>query len=510
MKPPVRPPSRGHGLSTTIRRYESGAIGLPDHGCYFTISQSQFEKWACDRRGWFSEVEGLRGRPTVEMHLGTAWDAWKRDVWTWWQERDAPYPASGLDRCVWCAGDGCDRCDDEGGSALDAAVTGYRETLDEMGVGFDQAERGEETLRRMAEGWIAFYEGGNLQQYQVSGVQVSLSRIIVNPLTGEPYQPVMYLTDADPMDEMTPLGFRVQRHRWRLSRTGEQGYQVRWPWYQIGAIDVVMKHRRTGLGMAVDDKASAGITKYEDAVRNDPQLPGYCWLMEPNVEALGLNGVSGFFYEVASTRMHQDPDLLKPKYPPMDELRDRAKNAGVFQRGMTKDHLIEALGLTAPPELSRNTSAFTPSWRYAKALRDHGLPVYVYEDHLKYLREYVDPQCYLRGGEAMLPYSRALGARYSREMFARVKYLADKRRAAATAQTVEELDVSFPRTAICKMGVRCSYTSICAVHADDAADMRSLFDQSEDQVWGPMATPGAGGVHEQREEEHSGADDPCF
>ena len=82
MRPPVRPPARGRGLSTLIRRYESGALGLPAHGCYFTISQSQFERWACARKGWFSEIEGLRTGATMEMHLGTAWDAWKRDVWT--------------------------------------------------------------------------------------------------------------------------------------------------------------------------------------------------------------------------------------------------------------------------------------------------------------------------------------------------------------------------------------------------------------------------------------------
>jgi hypothetical protein len=31
-----------------------------------------------------------------------------------------------------------------------------------------------------------------------------------------------YLTDADPAEEVAPLGFTVSAARWRLSRTGER------------------------------------------------------------------------------------------------------------------------------------------------------------------------------------------------------------------------------------------------------------------------------------------------
>jgi hypothetical protein len=484
-------------LSTLIRRYESGARGLPDHGCYFTISQSQFERWACPRKGWFTEIEGLRTGPTAEMRLGTAWDAWKRDVWTWWMERDQPYPESGLDRCAWCDGAGCERCDGSGASALTLASDTLAEAGEEVGMESSEVERQADALRRMAEGWVAHFEGGRLQSYEVAGVQVALARQILNPRTGKPYAPVVYLTDAEPQPEVTPLGFEVQAQRWRLSRTGERGSAVAWPWYQIGAIDVLMRHRQTRLGYPVDDKASASLSKYADSVKIDPQLPGYCWLLEPHAEAMDLSGVGGFFYEVASTRYQRDPEFLEPKWPPMDELRQRAKVAGLKVEGRTKEDYIAALGIPTPPrELSRNTSAFTPSWRYLRALREAGLREDVYADHLEHLRHTVDPECYARAGMLMLPYSAQVGARYSRELFARVELLADKRRAAALSTSVHDLDLSFPRVPICKLGARCSFTHVCPVHEPDVSSIRTGFGSEVEQVWGVVATTSSGGVNE--------------
>jgi len=498
MRPPVRPPARGRGLSTLIRRYESGALGLPSHGCYFTISQSQFERWACPRKGWFSEIEGLRTGATVEMHLGTAWDAWKRDVWTWWMERDAPYPESGLDRCVWCDGSRCARCQQTGESALALAERGLWAAVEAIDP--DSAERLLDTLRRMAEGWIANYEGGRLQTYEVVGVQVPLARAVPHPRTGALYQPEVYLTEADPVEEIAPLGFRVHARGWRLSRTGERGVPVRWPWYQVGALDVLMRHRQTRRGYAVDDKASGSISKYADAVRIDPQLPGYCWLMEPHAEALGLDGVAGFFYEVASTRYQRDPDLLEPRWPSMDDLRVQAKALGVKVAGRSKEDFIAALGIPEPPrELSRNTSAFTPTWRYRRVLAAQGLDPDAYEDHLDHLRHTVDVECYARAGLLLLPYSASVGERYAQELFARVQLLVDKRRAAALSTTVADLNLAFPRVPICKLGARCAFSSVCAVNQPDVSQIRSGFgleSQQADQVWVSGATPTAGGVNE--------------
>lgn len=297
MKPPIRPPARG-GLHTLIRRYESGALGLPDHGCFHTITQSSFTAWACARKGWFSEVEGLRSRATPEMHLGTAWDAWKRDVWEWWRVRDEPYPAWGLDRCVGCGGDGCGRCQYTGVSALARAIEGYEAAVEVIGLDPSEVERAADTLRRMADGWLAYYEGGGLQDLAVAGVQVPLARAVPHPRTREPYQPVLYLTEADPVEDVTALGFPVQAARWRLSRTGERGHAVRWPWYQVGALDVVFRHRATSTGYAADDKATGRMAGFADAVRVDPQLPGYCWLLEPHADRFGLSGVGGYFYEL--------------------------------------------------------------------------------------------------------------------------------------------------------------------------------------------------------------------
>lgn len=516
MKPPTRPPARG-GLSTVISRYESGAIGLPSHGCYFTITQSQFEQWACARKGWFSAIEGLRTGATMEMHLGTAWDAWKRDVWTWWQERDEPYPTRGLERCVWCDGPGCERCNHTGQSALEAAAR----VLEAAGLDSwrDDTERFLDVFRRMAEGWLAYFEGGRLQSWEVVGVQLSVARQVMNPATGEPYQPVAYLVEAPPESERTPLGFITTAQRWRIAKTGERGHAVRWPWYQIGTIDVLMRDRQRHVGYAVDDKASASLSKYADSVKIDPQLPGYCWMLEPHAEALGLSSVGGFFYEVASTRYQRDPEFLKPKFPPMDELRDMAKALGMKVLGKTKEDYLRALEIPEPaPELSRDASAFTPSWRYERALLAGGLSVDAYYDHLEHLRHHVDPECYARAGGLMLPYSASVGARYARELFARVQILSEKRRAAALSTSVADLDIHFPRTAICKLGARCSFTHVCPTHEADSSTIRTGFGTESGQVWGATATDIAGGANEHTErpgepageEEHPGAFDFGF
>ena len=62
------------------------------------------------------------------------------------------------------------------------------------------------------------------------------------------------------MEEVTPLGFTTTAQRWRVAKTGEGGHAVRWPWYQIGTIDVLLRDRQHRTGYAVDDKASASLS----------------------------------------------------------------------------------------------------------------------------------------------------------------------------------------------------------------------------------------------------------
>lgn len=481
MKLPARPPSArtgAHAPATYLRRYSTDTLGAPVHGRYIAVSQSEFSRWHCPRQALFSVVEGLRTAPSLPMLIGTAWDAWKRDVWTWWMERDATYPASGLSACVWCAGAGCARCDG-GRSALDTALNAL-----DAGGRFDpeEVEQTAEMVRRMADGWIAYYEGGRLDDWEVAGVQVPIARAVPGLDGSSNYAPVVYLTEAEPVAEETPLGFTVQAARWRLSRTGEHGQAVRWPWYQFGILDVVLRHRTTRVALVLDDKATSQPGHYADAIRVDPQLPGYCWMLEPLVERLGCSRVAGFTYEATSTTYQRDPELLKPILPSMDELKAMASERGVSTKGLNKAALVEALGIDAAPAMSRASTGQIPSWRYVRALEAAGIDPADYADHIESLRVRVDDRLYLRGLPALLPYSAEVGARYARELHARVARIAEARRAAALVTDPRQLDVSFPRVPICRMSrVRCAYEGPCTQGADATA--APGFDIETDQVW---------------------------
>ena len=477
MTPPPRPSRRSVG-ATYIRRYQSGALGLPDHGCYITVAQSEFARWYCPRHALFSVIEGMRTRPTGPMLLGTAWDAWKRDVWTWWMERDQPYPRAALDACAWCDGAGCESCAGSGDSALKLAL----DTLEASTAAYVDAfeiEQTCETIARMADGWLAFYEGQQLDDWTVAGVQVPVARAVPGP-AGVPYAPMTYLTEADPVEELAPLGFTVSAARWRLSRTGERGHGVRWPWYQLGVLDVVLRHRSTRVALVVDDKATRSPANWADAIRVDPQLPGYCWMLDPVVEQLGCTRVAGYTYEIASTSRQQDPDLLKPVLPNVDELKALAIMRGLSVKGLKKDDLVELLGVEGAPALSRASTGCVPSWRYLRALESHGIDPAGYGDHLESLRARVDAGLYLRGLPALLPYSADVGARYGRELYAKVEYIAASRRAAALTTDPAQLDVTFPRVPVCRSGFRCPYEGPCLV---GAASTLESFTMEVDQLW---------------------------
>lgn len=477
MTPPARPNRRSVG-ATYIRRFNSGALGLPDHGCYITVSQSEFSRWYCPRHALFSVVEGMRTRPSMPMLLGAAWDAWKRDVWTWWKERDQPYPRSALDACVWCDGAGCETCNGTGDSALKLAL----DTLEASASSYaedHEVEQACETVARMADGWLAFYEGQQLDDWTVAGVQVPVARAVPGP-AGTPYTPMTYLTDADPAEEMVPLGFTVRVPRWRLSRTGEHGHAVRWPWYQLGVLDVVLRHRSTNVALVVDDKATRTPGNWADAIRVDPQLPGYCWMLEPVAERLSCTRVAGYTYEIASTSRQQDPDLLKPILPTVDELKAMASERGLPTKGLKKDELVALLGVEPAPAMSRASTGCVPSWRYLRALEAHGIDPTEYEDHIDGLRARVDVTLYLRGLPALLPYSAEVGARYSRELYAKVEHIAASRRAAALATDPARLDVTFPRVPVCRSGFRCPYEAPCLV---GPAGSLETYTTEVDQVW---------------------------
>lgn len=443
----------------SVERYgaEDGQItyGLPEDGRFLAISNSELETAACPHRWMLRHVRHLKTRATYAMDLGTAWDRWMGDVFSWWAMKDQPYPLSGLESCPWCQKDpGCLSCEGTGQSALRRAGRALFDTH------HPEAEQMVDTLYRMAEGWLIYHHGGALGRFQVVGVHVRMAREIRAPNGNR-------LTFALPVVEeavtvKTPLGLQVQGQRWRLAQPMEKHEIVRMPLYYVGEVDYLLKDRRSAIGYVLDGKSTGQIDRYADAILVDPQLPGYCWLLEAHLDRFGLQGIGGYGYDVTSSTMQRDPELLKGRVTKTDPT-------------------------PASPGLSRDKRARVPSWRYERAIKAHGFSRSDYLDHLAYLQEYMDPAFYRRrdwftSSDQQLKSSEV-------EIRSRAIDLMKRRLLLGRAESLEEVWSAAPRIAVCKLpGSSCPLRSPCAARSLDARTVSDPFEIGIGQTWTSTAT----------------------
>ena len=431
----------GAALSRAPKYHRLGwdAVGLPAEPV-FTLSNSERKTAACALRWWFDYAEGLKGAKAPPLRYGTAWHSVIEDVHRWWMAHDALYPVDGAIRCVWCNALGsCLVCGGGGlGPALRARVQFFAEQTEP-----GEAETMYETLIRAAQGWLFWYGNAPYQDWRVVGVEVVLARPIVDPVSSQPFRPRMFVTQlADGKVRHAKTGEAVGAVE---LPAGARVREVRWPWYALGVLDAVLQHRRTGRLLACELKSSGQPAAFCDGLSIDPQTTGYAWLLRW-AAGLGHYGqhdgrapdVQGYQYDVASSHMQRDPEVLKSG------------------------------------ELSR-AKGNTPSWRYTAALMAHGLPAAPYMDHVTKLTRDVDPKLYLRehgsvGDEAVL--------RYGAEIWGVAHRHADLRRATATAHHDADIAQRFPRTDVCRSsGGSCPFRGPCL---SDGADVRRGYTTRDD------------------------------
>ena len=465
-------------MPTSIRRYESGVAGLPPSGEAIVISNSEIGKMACDRRYWYSSIEHLRSKSSRKMDLGTAWDIVIEDFFLYFASFDKAYPDSGLDSCPFCKYQNgkCGFCDN-GESALFRAMQPFRVARNNGEITAEDLEKVEQQIRRAAEGWLIRYHNGPFDNYQVVGTQIPLARMIKDPRTKAPFRPTTYL-------EKTMDGRTIPATTASIQR-GEKVMAVQWPYYYIGILDALLKDRKSGSALVLDAKYTGDQKSYERKMGYDPQLPGYCWLVEGHLPALGVHSVFGFMYDCTSSVFHQDPVELKWKPPTYKEMFEEAKKRGLETKGVRK--IEDMMRLLAIPSghggFSRAQNVTVPSWRFEAAIKKAGIDRAPYSDHIDWLIDNVDPGLCSRPFSS---YSAERSRRFEAEVFAKATRIARMRATAAKLPYDDgisqvDMDIEFPRDPVCQQpGGSCPFSAVCEIGGHPGATM----EVSPAQEWG--------------------------
>lgn len=441
-----------------IERYpERDILGLPAHGRYVVVTNSELSRLPCPRRFWFGEIEHLKSKATHKMDLGTAWDHLIECVWRYVRRHDRPYP---LDiPCPDCTGRTCQACKGHG-SPLDAVTQMFDP---------ETQEEARDQLARAFEGWILTHNGGFFRDYEVVGSQLALARPILDPRTGQPMTREIYLEEHH--DRLYPA--------WSGAIL-RNPFTADWPVYYLGRLDLLIRHRVTRVGWVVDSKYSGQPDSYERKMLYDPQLPGYGWLVDAHLEALGLTRIAGYMYDVTSSAYHYDPKVLTWKPPTIASMKAQCKELGIPTTGLvTSDDYQRVLQIVpAHPGFSQAQNQTTPSWRYKRAVLDAGLNLEDYAEHIEYLTNKVDPGLYKRPRMSLSP---EVLMRFGREVYARADLVMSLRQQAAQAITPLDIDLAFPRVPICQSpGGYCPFSQPCV---QDSQDARATFQQLPSQSW---------------------------
>lgn len=462
-------------LRLVIPRY--GEVrGVPARAMVF--SNSERMELGCDRRWFHRYAEHLRPEGEARaLTYGTGWALVMEDLHRWWMVNDSAYPLARvvgagesdeapIGSCPWCDGGEsgpeqltCDQC---AGSGLSVVFRLRRDWFQGAAEGeqVDEVAADVSTVFRALTGYCRTYGVNPSSDFRVVAVEHQVAAPVVNPATGKPFRPRIPLVE--------------DASGWRIAGPGEVPTTwASWPWYQIGKLDVVLQHRRSGLLWIEDNKSSRDAQGYLKNVTIDPQTVGYAWMLGEQIRAGGFGAdieaeVVGMQFDITSSSLQQYPKRLVEK--------ELAKKDEKRAQGFTHH----------PPQFSKATNATTPSWLYAEALRnaapspDGQRPDPAdYEDHLQWCREFVDPRLYVR--ECVVASPQAI-TEYRWEMIGVARRLARQIVAAVKVTSPESLAVAFPRTPLCRRpGGSCPFTSLCA--GGDHADARAEFHTSAGLRW---------------------------
>jgi len=414
-----------YGLSQSV-------LGLPARAV--AITNSERTQAFCDLRWYYGHGLGLGSGAGARASFGLSGHDALEDIYRWWMVHDTEYPAAGLDACLWCAVsttmDPCPMCGGTTMGPLPRIAKKWAEGgfVEDEGRGSEREtpERRLERLRRVLVDYLHVHGHGPPNGLQIVGVEVPVACPIPSPEGTGPYCP------------KTPL-VKGSNGGWRFARVTDDPATVRtvqWPWYALGRLDALAVDRGTRHGVVIEHKFTMDPRGYLDALTNDTQTPGYVTMADHvarngGLVFQGIDRVTGFLYDVASSSFHYDPVALK---------------GGGF---------------------SKAQSPSVPSWRYLAGLQAAGVDPTPYMGHIDELRSRLDPRLYMRERGHVGGFE---SQRWLREMGAVATRIAAHRRALVSLAGVpsgperdEALADLFPRSPVCKApGVGCSHRGICA------------------------------------------------
>jgi len=411
-----------------VPRYEGGVIGLPDRA--MVLSNSERRTSWCDRRWLWGYGYGYDTGSSPAQSFGQHGHDVLEEVFAWWAATDADFPIVGLTDCIWGPAGDHDDCPWCHGTEK-GPVARIRDTLEldalQSGDGQEAlvaAIKEGERLYRCLSGYLRFYGTAPPAMFRILQPECRIAAPVISPTTGKVYKSLVPVVRE-------PEG-------WRLARATDLACDitnVMLPWYQIAKLDAVVMHRGNGTLWFYEHKFTKSAGNYARDLALDTQVSGYAYVLD-HVAKTGYfehaRGFGGFVYDLVSSKMHNDPRVLKSG------------------------------------KISTDKRQTIPTWRWDAffAANPH-MGAADFRDFRDHLQMFVDPSLYVTEWTTIGPDQIE---QYKRELFADAKRLASLYRRLHRSAVTEH---GYPRTPLCRgPGYGCAYTSLCL---QDSPEARSQF-----------------------------------
>ena len=395
----------------------------------WALTTSERTAAACSLRHYFRYSERLRSTEDERpLRFGTAFHAVIEQIFRHFATFDTAVTGEQVE--AWVEG---------------VATRWRKDERVRMAISLDEIEEDVQALAHAVRGWIWTYGAAPWWDFKVIAVERSFTAPIVHPLTGAPLRSKMLVVEEG--DKIRPAG----------GGEAPGARTVQWPWLYLGRVDAVLQQRTTGAIWLLDHKTSSSPETFASGLAGDPQAVGYVWLVEQAIRSGALADVgverdarvAGFVYNIVSSAKQRKPEKLK--------------------KG----------GLSL-------AKAISPSWLYEQAIRENGLAVEDYAEHLQALRETVDRRLYLAEWVSVGHEDRE---RFRREVYADAVRISALYRDAARAETHLDLALSHPRTPVCRLpGGYCAYRGPCS---QDGEEARASYEVDTGVYWTKQASGAA-------------------
>ena len=389
------------------------------------FSQSERKEAWCNKKWWFRYANLLRDGLHI-MHpfvFGACFHSVMEDIHTFWMLTDGEeYKRDRLYR-------------------FDGPINQIRDMLYSE---YGRTEDSEEILARVSvccEGYLMRWGGQPNENYRIVGVEEQFSFPIVTT-NGRTYRSTQYLYD--------------EGSHWRLAVAGDDPRKVHkqlMPWYHIGKADFVVQDKKSGNLYIGEMKTSGNPSSFIRNLELDSQIHAYTRCLQHAVGKGWLKdnkfaqnkedaSVVGYIYAIADSGKQVQPRVLK--------------GGG----------------------LSRDNRARVTSWSFTKALKQNGMKVEEYADHIRSLEARVDKAFYIKEWG----FSDVHGiSSFSKEIYTVARRISELRKNAYLCVDQDMVDTHFVRTHLCRARMYCPYTSQCST--DYGAMDISEFTITEQPVW---------------------------